>query len=101
MSTRLHIHLGKGQGRSMYNVGDVREVTSCIGIALTKVKEMRTVHNIREAEIVEDKGGNMPRINASLDNKKVEYQYPMIEVKGDIHNHPIAILIYFGATIDK
>jgi hypothetical protein len=35
MSTRLHIHLGKGQGNNLYNVGDVREITY-IGTALTK-----------------------------------------------------------------
>jgi hypothetical protein len=24
MSTKMHIHLGKGQGKNLYNVGDVR-----------------------------------------------------------------------------
>jgi hypothetical protein len=38
MSTRQHIHLGKGQGNNLYNVGDVREITY-IGTSLTKVKE--------------------------------------------------------------
>jgi len=46
MSTRLQIHLGKGQenklynvgDNNLYNVGDVREII-CIGDALTKVKE--------------------------------------------------------------
>jgi hypothetical protein len=28
-----------------------------------------------------------------LENKKVEYQFPMIEVEGKIYNHPIEILI--------
>jgi hypothetical protein len=39
----------------------------------------------------------MPRIYASLDNKNVEYQFPMMKVEGKIDNHPIAILIDFGA----
>jgi hypothetical protein len=47
---------------------------------------MRIVHDIQEDEIVEDMGGSMPRIYASLDNKKEEYQSPMIEVEGKIDN---------------
>jgi hypothetical protein len=38
MSTRLEIHLEKSQGNSLYNVGDVREITY-IGASLTKEKE--------------------------------------------------------------
>jgi hypothetical protein len=30
---------------------------------------MRISHNIQKAEIVEDMGGNMPRIYVALDNK--------------------------------
>jgi hypothetical protein len=37
MSTRQQILLEKGQGRSLYNVGDVRGITY-IGTSLTKVK---------------------------------------------------------------
>jgi hypothetical protein len=33
----------------------------------------RVVHNVQQAEIVEDMGSRMPRIYASLDNKKVEF----------------------------
>jgi hypothetical protein len=32
------IHLGKGQGKILYNVGDVREI-NYIGNSLTNVKE--------------------------------------------------------------
>jgi hypothetical protein len=35
-----------------------------------KGERMRIFHNIQEAEIVEDMGGNMPRIYAALDNKQ-------------------------------
>jgi hypothetical protein len=31
---------------------------------------MRTIHNVREVETVEDMGGNMTMIYATLDNKK-------------------------------
>jgi hypothetical protein len=37
MIIRMKIHLGKGQGSNMYNVGDVREITY-IGTSLTKEK---------------------------------------------------------------
>jgi hypothetical protein len=52
-------------------------------------KRMRTFHKIQTTEIVEDMGGSMPRIYASLDNKKTRYQSPMIEVEGKIDNQPI------------
>jgi hypothetical protein len=63
-----------------------------------KGERMRIVHNIQEDEIVEYMGGNMPRIYAALDNKQEKYQSPMIEVEGKIDNHPIAILIDYGAS---
>ena len=63
-----------------------------------KEEIMGTVHNIQEDETVKDMGGSMTRIYASLDNKKEEYQSPMIEVEGKIDNQPIEILIDFGAS---
>jgi hypothetical protein len=33
----------------------------------------RVVHNVQQTETVEDMGSRMPRIYASLDNKKVEF----------------------------
>jgi predicted aspartyl protease len=59
---------------------------------------MMTVHNIQEDEIVEDMGGNMPRIYAALDNKQAEHQSLMIEMEGKIDNQPITILIDYGAS---
>jgi hypothetical protein len=59
---------------------------------------MRTVHNIQKVETMEDMGISIPRIYATLDNKQVEYQYPMIEVEGKIDNDPIEILIDYGAS---
>jgi hypothetical protein len=59
---------------------------------------MRISHQIQEDETIEDMGGRMPRIYASLDNKQANYQSPMIEVEGKIHNQPITILIDYGAN---
>jgi hypothetical protein len=58
---------------------------------------MRIVHNIQEVETMEYMGGNMPRIYAAFDNKQEKYQSSMIEVEGNINNHPIEILINSGA----
>jgi hypothetical protein len=60
---------------------------------LHKGDRMMTIHNIQEADIVEDMGRSMQRIYVSLENKKADYQSHMIEVEGKINNHPIAILI--------
>jgi hypothetical protein len=60
--------------------------------------KMRTVHNVKQDEIVEDMGRNVPRIYASLDNKQAEYQSHMIEVEGMINNQTISILIDSGAS---
>ena len=36
-------------------------------------EKVRAIHNIQQAEIVEDMGRNVPRIYASLDNKQAEF----------------------------
>jgi hypothetical protein len=54
------------------------------------------VHNVQRAKIVGDMGRNVPRIYATLDNKKAEYQSHMIEVEGMINNQTITILIDLG-----
>jgi hypothetical protein len=56
-------------------------------------KKSRVVHNVQQAEIVENMGIYVPRIYAALDNKKAEYQSPMIEVEGMINSQTLAILI--------
>jgi hypothetical protein len=58
----------------------------------------RIVHNVQQAEIVENMGRNVPRIYASLDNKQAEYQSHMIEVEGMMNNQTISILIDLGAS---
>jgi hypothetical protein len=58
----------------------------------------RVVYNVQRANIVEDMGRNVPRIYATLDSKKAEYQSDMIEVEGMINNQTLAILIDSGAS---
>jgi hypothetical protein len=64
---------------------------------LHRGEKVRTVHNVQQAESVEDMGKNVPRIYASPDKKQVEYQSHMIEVEGMINKQTIAILIDLGA----
>jgi predicted aspartyl protease len=59
---------------------------------------VRVVHNVQQAETVEDMGNRIPRIYAALDNKQAEYQSHMIEVEGMINNHAFTILIDSGAS---
>jgi hypothetical protein len=54
---------------------------------------VRDVHNVQQAETMEDMGRNVPRIYVSLDNKKEEHQSHMIEVECMINNQTIVILI--------
>jgi hypothetical protein len=42
--------------------------------------KVRYVHNLKQDEAVEDMGISVPRIYATLKNKKVEFQSHMIEV---------------------
>jgi hypothetical protein len=56
-------------------------------------EKVRVVHNVQQAEIVEDMGINVPRIYAALDNKQEKFQSHMIEVEGMINNQTISILI--------
>jgi hypothetical protein len=61
-------------------------------------EKVRIVHNVQQAETVEDMGRSVPRIYAALDNKQAEFQSHMIEVEGMINNQTIAILIDSGAS---
>jgi hypothetical protein len=61
-------------------------------------EKVRIVHNVQQAETVEDMGRNVPSIYVALDNKQAEYQSHMIEVEGMINNQTISILIDSGAS---
>jgi hypothetical protein len=61
-------------------------------------EKVRTVHDVQQAETVEDMGRIVPRIYVALDNKQAEYHSHMIEVEGMINKQTIAILIDVGAS---
>jgi hypothetical protein len=61
-------------------------------------EKVRTNHNVKQDEIMEDMCINVPKIYAALNNKQDEFQSHMIEVEGKINNQPITILIDSGAT---
>jgi hypothetical protein len=63
-----------------------------------KNDKVRAIHNVQQAETMEDMGSRMPRIYAALDNKQAEFQLHMIEVEGMINNRPFTILIDSGAS---
>ena len=46
-----------------------------------------------------DLARTMPRINATLENRKANYQTSMVEVEGKINQIPISILIDPGASL--
>ena len=58
-----------------------------------KNSKIIVVHNVQQAETVEDMGSRIPRIYAALDKKQVEFQSHMIEVEVMINNHVVTILI--------
>jgi hypothetical protein len=60
--------------------------------------KMRIMHIIKQEETIEDVGGSMPRIYATLNNGQADYQSHMIEVEGKIDNQLISILIDYGSS---
>jgi hypothetical protein len=63
-----------------------------------KSDKVRVVHNVQQAETMEDMGRSVPRIYAASANKQVEFQSHMIEVEGMINNHAFIVLIDSGAS---
>ena len=63
-----------------------------------KGEKVRIVHNVQQADTVEDMCKSVPRIYAALDNKQTKFQSHMIEVEGMNNNHALIILIDLGAS---
>jgi hypothetical protein len=61
-------------------------------------EKFRIFHNVKQVEIVEDMGRNVPRIYVDLENRQTEYQPHVIEVEGMINNQTIVVLIDSGAS---
>jgi hypothetical protein len=60
--------------------------------------KVRAFHNVQQEKKMEDMGIIVPRIYASLNNKKEKYKSHMIEVEGMINNQTITILIDSGSS---
>jgi hypothetical protein len=58
-----------------------------------KEEKIISLHNIQEANIVEDMCRNIPRIYVAIEGRQAEHRSHMIEVEGKIINQPISILI--------
>jgi hypothetical protein len=58
-----------------------------------RVEKVKVFHNVHQAKTIEDMGRNVPRIYATLDNKKAEFESHMVEIEGKINNKHISILI--------
>ena len=54
---------------------------------------------MQEETTVCDLARGMPRINAALENRQVEYQTSMVEIEGMINQTPVTVLIDPGASI--
>jgi hypothetical protein len=62
-------------------------------------EKMNTMNKIQEATTIEDMGRSIPKIYAALEDPQVEHQSHMIEVEGNIINHPFVILIDSRETL--
>jgi hypothetical protein len=56
-----------------------------------KDEKLISFHNVQQEETMEDMVRSVPRIYATLENKKVDFQSCMIEVEGMINNHAFSI----------
>ena len=52
-------------------------------------KTVSNIHTIQEEMDVGDPARTMPRINAALENRKVDYQTSTVEVEGKLNQIPI------------
>eukprot|EP00253_Pinus_taeda_P035991 PITA_35991 len=62
-------------------------------------KGTEQLSQIHEASTVGEVGHSVPRINAALEDRQVEYQPTMVEFEGKISNLIISVLIDPGATL--
>ena len=55
--------------------------------------------NLQEASTVGDVARNIPRINAALEDRQVDYHLTMIELEGKLLSQPVSILVDLGASL--
>ena len=51
------------------------------------------IHTVQEEMTIGDLARTIPKINAALENRQVNYQTSMVEVEGKMNQTPISILI--------
>ena len=61
-------------------------------------KGKEQLSQIHEASTIGEAGRSVPRINAALDDRQVEYHPTMVEFEGKISDLTITVLIDPGAT---
>ena len=59
-------------------------------------KTVSNMHTIQKEMTICDLARTMPRINATLENRKANYQTSMVEVEGKLNQTSISILIDLG-----
>ena len=64
-----------------------------------KKRNFNNVHTIQEEAMVGDVTNEMPRINATLENRQVDHQTSMVEIEGMIQSKHVSILIDPGASL--
>ena len=62
-------------------------------------RNFSNVHTIQEEANVGDIANEMPKINASLENRQDDHQKYMVEIECMINNKPISNLIDRGASL--
>ena len=60
---------------------------------------MAPVNMLQEASTINDIAINIPKINASLEDKQADHQFTMLEVEGKILITNVSILIDLGASL--
>ena len=61
-------------------------------------RKMPPMNMLQEVSMVNDLARNIPKINATLEDRKVDHQSTMLEVEGKILNTFVSVLIDSGAS---
>eukprot|EP00253_Pinus_taeda_P028929 PITA_28929 len=89
----------KGNGKGPNNRITARTASKFRTVNESKRKGTEQLSQIHEASTVGEVGRSVPRINAALDDRQVEYQPTMVEFEGKISDLTIVVLIDPGVTL--
>eukprot|EP00253_Pinus_taeda_P006325 PITA_06325 len=97
---------GSEQQARLDNEGTTRPPVQCWGCGgshyiknCPQRKGTEQLSQIHKASTVGEVGRSIPRINAALEDRQVEYQPTMVEFEGNISNLTVSVLIDPGATL--